>query len=310
MTRLTLFIAALALLGAWYTIVKGRKSLANTTLLGASNWVVLVALAWSFTFACDQGLGLVSGPFADHLWYGTAILSLCPAIAVLGARRPGNRVWTLFILLPMLCVLGWPMGALALQVSELRGLQLETPQLAAYGLVLIMGFGNYCGTRNTLAALICGMVLFATVLSISSVTPSWLADRKFTRFWSTICISMTVCMMSVRQPIHRVHPFDRVWFDFFDDFGIVWGRRIQDRINHLATRERLPVRLELDGFVFTESSMHQVQSTSGNDLTQTEARVEHFLRWLLRRFVDPIWIDQRLNHSAKEIEPQPMSVDS
>ena len=309
MTRLTTLIVSLSLLGAWYTIIRGRKSLTNTTLLLAWNWVVLVALAWTFVFVCDHGLGLVSGPFADHLWYGTAILSLCPAIAVLGARRPGNRVWAMFILLPMLCALGWPIGALAVQGSELRGLQLETPQLAAYGLILIMGFGNYCGTRNTLTAIIFSMVLFAMVLSISSITPIWLADRNFTRIWGTICVSVTVCMMSTRKRISRVHPFDRVWFDFFDDFGIVWGRRIQDRINHLASRERLPVRLELDGFVFTDSSQ-RVDSALGEHLSQTEARVEHFLRWLLRRFVDPIWIDQRLERPAKEIEPQPMTVDS
>lgn len=297
------------LLGAWCTIVPGRKSLAQTTLGLAGNWLVLAAMAWTGAFLFDHCLKIVSAAVADHLWYGAAVLSLCPPIAVLGARRPGNRVWTMFILLPMLFALGWPIGTLAIQGSELRGLQLETPQLMAYTLVLIMGFGNYCGTRNTVPAIIFSMALFVSVLSITSSSPSWLADRNATRFWSTAVVSMTICLMGLRRKsIHR-HSFDRVWFDFFDDFGIVWGRRIQDRINHLAASEKLPVHLDSDGFHFETSSMGE-NSAAHDQLSQTEARVEHFLRWLLRRFVDPVWIDERLGHTAKQIEPQRMTVDS
>ncbi|MEZ6148255.1 MAG: hypothetical protein R3B91_23050 [Planctomycetaceae bacterium] len=45
----------------------------------------------------------------DLMWYSVALLSLCPPIAVLGARRPGAAAWTWFVILPMLAVLGWPM---------------------------------------------------------------------------------------------------------------------------------------------------------------------------------------------------------
>jgi len=40
---------------------------------------------------------------------------------------------------------------------------------------------------------------------------------------------------------------DRVWRDFQDLFGIVWARRVQERFNDDARRQRLAVRLGMHG---------------------------------------------------------------
>ena len=109
--------------------------------------------------------------------------------------------------------------------------------------------------------------------------------------------------------------FDRLWFDFFDLFGIVWGRRIQDRVNDIANLEQLPARLELDGFVWPQASTKsnlpvardgEVSLTNQpmsiqqeRDRAAVEARIEHILRWLLRRFVDASWIDSRLGSNSR-----------
>jgi hypothetical protein len=296
---------------------------AGTTLRSATAWVVTVVVTWACGWFCDVVAHGISTAAADHLWYGIAVLALCPPMAVLGARRPGTRVWTWFIVVPMLLVLGWPVGTIWLQGSELRGLQLETPQVVAFCLVLIMGVGNYCGTCYTFCALLYGVAVAMLVLNMSLVSPAWMLDRPTVRILSTVTMVVTVFLIRSVGRATVESRFDRLWFDFFDAFGIVWGRRIQDRVNHLAQNERLPIRLELDGFAWrsdgvptsmdslsTSCSSQPAQSVhlAGND-QEVEARLEHILRWLLRRFVDPSWIDGRLGSNSDEAIKQ-MPVDS
>jgi hypothetical protein len=104
------------------------------------------------------------------------------------------------------------------------------------------------------------------------------------------------------EPSYR---FDRIWFDFLDQFGIVWARRIQDRINEMARREKWSVRLELDGFVDDQAILISTRSVD----PAIETRIEHTTRWLLRRFVDTTWIDARIGANDNPIST-PLSIDS
>jgi hypothetical protein len=86
----------------------------------------------------------------------------------------------------------------------------------------------------------------------------------------------------------RRDAFESVWQDFRDFFGMVWGRRVMDRMNQTAAEEGWPVRLHFDGLA--------APGTTGQiKLSPDQAsRVEQVFRWLLRRFVDPEWIDERM----------------
>ena len=116
---------------------------------------------------------------------------------------------------------------------------------------------------------------------------------------------LAIVLVKTSTRVPAATKFDQLWFDFFDLFGIVWGRRIQDRVNFIANQDRLPVRLEIDGFVWTPQVVASVPAVNGSspsgqsikestndDARNAEARLEHILRWLLRRFVDPVWIDR------------------
>jgi hypothetical protein len=48
------------------------------------------------------------------------------------------------------------------------------------------------------------------------------------------------------------------------------------------------MELELHGFVPI------ADSPTAEELLRTDERIEHSFRWLLKRFVDPEWIDLRL----------------
>lgn len=253
---------------------------------------------------------------SDHVWYGCAVLALCPPMAVLGSRRPGARVWTWFILLPMLLTLSWPILAVGWQGTELRRLQLETPQLVAFCLVLVMGLGNYCGTRFTISALLLGISLFGIAFSTSMHEHAWIDSRPTIRAWCTTVAVLSVILVKYSSPRIPRTRFDEVWFDFFDGFGIVWGRRIQDRVNFIVRSDHLPVELQLDGFTWPTDPNSKSASTLPNtdemgvaDRNVIEARLEHVLRWLLRRFVDSSWIDRRLGTKSESI-PKSMTIDS
>ncbi len=68
----------------------------------------------------------------------------------------------------------------------------------------------------------------------------------------------------------------------------MWARRVLDRVNATALQEAWPVRLQLNGFVPVDPS-RPLSITS-----EQSGQIEHTLRWLLRRFADPEWIDERI----------------
>jgi hypothetical protein len=202
---------------------------------------------------------------------------------------------------------------------------LENPQLVAFCLILIMGIGNYCGTRHTMTALLYTAAVLGIVVSLSEIAPGWLAERFATRFWCSCLMIVAIAIQLTSQRPRATTALDQLWFDFFDTFGIVWGRRIQDRVNFQANKEGLPIRLELDGFESSNPKTIardlQVRLSIESNKTErpiapdqdgsinTEERLEQILRWLLRRFVDPGWIDKRLNSSSKSSVGE-FSVDS
>ncbi len=286
-------------------VARAKVALRHTTLRSALVWASVALVAWASTAVLDLGLRAVSSEVADHMWYGSVVLALCPAMAVLGSRRPGTRVWSWFIQVPMLFVLGWPVISLLLQASEWHGLELETPQLLAYLLVLTMGAGNYCGTRFTLSVMCYAIACASIAISSSTLRPAWLANRDAVRVVATALMffGLWTASRSRSQPAD-VDRFDRIWLEFLDTFGVVWGRRIQDRVNYMAQTERWTTRLDLHGFVWDDAN------TATESREATERRMEHTFRWLLRRFVDPPWIDQRLQSTETSGKIAALAADS
>lgn len=299
-------VASAGLVLVWMRALYLQVVVRNTTLVQAARWAIVALAVWTISWIGELGIFPFSRAILDHLWYAAAVLALCPLISVLGSRRPGIRVWTGFILLPLLCVLGWPVISVGIQSNDLRGLQLETPQLIAFLLVLIMGAGNYCGTRFTLVILSYGAACLIQAVSLSVNCPTWLTERNWAALIAILFLGGSALLASdfISPSPATTNRFDKLWLDFFDTFGLVWGRRIQDRVNHMAMKEQWPARLELHGF---EWNLPNEQDASRE---ATEARIEHTFRWLLRRFVDPPWIDQRLGVGLERETISALEADS
>lgn len=287
---MTLTLTVLTVVPALLAVaIVGRAgpALRGTSLRLAWGWAMVAATTVSVAWIATGVAQAVPSPWDDMLWYGVAELLLCPLIAVLGARRPGVAVWNWFVLLPLLAVLGWPMAAAALAGARPDSFTLETPPMVGLYLVLVMGSGNYLGTRFSLSAL---FLVFAFALIIHSMPPmAHAAAPETLRAAAVLAVGIAAVAgwHAARRPLSTAPGPDRVWRDFRDQFGFVWAERVRERINQSASTEQWPVRLERSGFVRRDGS-----PASAGDLT--DQRIEHALRWLLRRFVDDPWVDRRL----------------
>lgn len=284
-------LAAATLLAMMAAIGRARTALKGTTLTVA--WLTLLASLGTFLVAWIVSMfDSVPEAWRELLWYLAAISLLIPPVAVLGARRPGAHAWTWFVLLPLGLVLLWPAINAWSEDGPPRGLLLEGPHILGFAVVLTMGAGNYFGTRHTFAAMLYAV---AAVLLMLHFSVEWtpLNPTSARILAATLLALATFLTVRSRSSTHRppgsenpLSHSESVWREFRDSFGIVWAKRVMDRMNEAAKEERWLVRLDLDGFVAVDSPPEEPLAAD-----RLPIQVEHWMRFLMRRFVDSGWID-------------------
>lgn len=285
----SILLFALALLITSLIASLGRlRALQIAILKPAAYWFLTAQTLWILASLSSLPALQVSPAWQDQVWYWAAVISCCPLISVLGSKRPTSRVWTGFIILPLVAVLGWPAVTVLIRFPDLASLQTHLPVLIGFALVLVMGAGNYAGSRYGFSAFLFASAVMISLWPISSSFKGEHADETFWRGGAAILYGFALLhgLQQSRRPTADENRFDRLWFDFRDAFGIVWSIRIQDRINQTAEQEKWIVRLGTEGFMWETATPDEVQ--------KTEVRLTHTLQWLLRRFVEPDWIDTRL----------------
>jgi hypothetical protein len=287
-------IVANILISLW-VVTRSLGRLRQTTLPTAV-WCAIGGLAAA---AVAQSIELAypeqANGWVDLGWYFSAVVLLCPGIAVLGARRPGASAWAFFVVLPLVLVLMWPAVASFQMARPTAPIEIEVPALVGFGLVLIMSGGNYFGTRYTMSTFYYAAAIMLLVVPMSVAAPDFFPERSTARFMATLGFLLVLSETSRRSkalPVDGISRLDVLWFDFMDSFGMVWAKRVMDRVNESARHEKWAMQLELHGFVPV------AESPTADELLRTNERIELTFRWLLKRFVDPEWIDARLREPA------------
>lgn len=300
----TLIAACAGLASLMPVLTRLRAGLIGTALVSAWPPLVVAWLVWLVVAVVTLRPSPLRA-WADSLWFLAAVVALVPPIAVLGARRPTSRVWTWFVLVPLVLVFTWPVLPTLGRGARPEAFNLEAPVVVGYVLVLVMGAGNYLGLAHTLAALLWMAGLALVVLPLCPATQGPLLAAWPGRAAGTACLAVAGWIADRQVARRRAAsgaglPFDRAWSDFREMFGIVWAKRVQERFNDDARRQGLNLRL---GFQGLEDASGRA-STAAFD-PPSVAAAETSLRWLLQKFVDPEWIDRRLicvpgdGHSAK-----------
>ncbi len=285
----------------------------GTTLRAAWWWSVAAVVAVSLT---DAATGETAGASAR---FAAAILTFCPAITVFGAKRPQDRAWQWIVLA------FW--GILSLPAAEALVFNPNEPphphsvwSWFLMGLIVV-GCANYLFTRywvSGLAVAAAQCVLLHAYLPFSGGGSGPMPGAGLAMLMGAILLP------AVGLP-RRAKPrgsLDRLWRDFRDQYGVVWGLRIAERINASARLFNWPVRLEWDGFrnvapvVVERSPDRSTAPTEGlqapaENITQQatplaltpqqSAELDQAFRTLLRRFVSPEWIERRLGSGSREI---------
>lgn len=277
----TLTTAALVVWACAALLVRWPR-LRGTTLMAVWTWSLVALLAIG---SCEILIGTAAnGPSANWslpLRFAAAMGTFCPIMAMLGAKRPQDRAWQ-FIVLSL-----W--GILSLPTFEwllFTGVR-EIHPARFWFLIVLVGVGTLNGlaTRAWLSSLLYGLGQLALIAPFLPEAQTWLpADRAG---WLGLALLATAwTLQAVPRGRHAVGTsLDRVWLDFRDAFGVVWALRVAERMNASASMYDWPVTLHWHGFLPREASATTLE---------VPETVKESLRSLLRRFVSPEWIDERL----------------
>ena len=297
--------------------------------LGRLRGTTLVApIAWALSAVGMLVVSATYGPRdtpADHyLGYAAAVFLLAPGLAVLGAKRPQSGAWQ-FIVATFLGILMLPvLNGLA------AGLAAPQPHALFRWLTLavfLVGAFNYLPTIQFLPIMTTwlgvGMLLGVCIPGNFGRTAA--ADTL-----ALLClnIGLAVAWVLARRRRRAASGLERLWSDFRDAYGTVWGVRVAERLNVAARRHGWPVTFAWRGIRPAEpddtenppdSLPMELFKSSAAPWNGPQAELEEGLRRidpdllrrirrefhaLLRRFVSREWIAERDEPETDELRPR------
>jgi hypothetical protein len=265
-------------MGIFYWGATGRGRLSDTTLVAPIRWGFVAFLMLVYLSVSHFG----DNPY---LTYAAAVLMIAPTLALLGAKRPQNGAWQ-FIVMTLV-------GVLLLPVAQ--GLAFGDPQPHVHTLFrwliaahIVVGVVNYLPTMFAGPACCFGA---AQACAARDLLPFPGGDSNLS---DVALLLFCASLIGVRVLLYRrgmngpgLH---RLWFDFRDAHGLVWGLRIAERLNVVASKHAWPVEFTWGGML--------VKTESGELDAEVRHRVERELRSHLRRFVSHEWIARRLSSTS------------
>lgn len=265
-----------------------RPSLAGSTLTAVWWWqaVALASLAAAAigSWRADDG-GLFAGAGAAR--YTACTATVCPLMALLGAKRPQSRAW-FAIVAALWMILAMPAFFAAAYNPRSGGVWLDPVRSSFLFVLILIGFFNWLPTRaapaHVLQAL--GQIgMLAPFLPRDPLAPQG-------ALVGLLGLALYAAGVIVWNPLGgsrrgASRPLNRAWLDFRDAYGLVWGVRVLDRFNYEGVRQGWKIRLGWLG-------LRSIVPGGGAELSpEVDLRMRRTLRSLLRPFLARAWLDQR-----------------
>jgi hypothetical protein len=291
-------VSAVAALVTAGTAIRAAVSTRGSTAVPATLWAIAACLS----LALDTGLrasGAISQPSAAaSLRMVTAALSLCPAMSLLGAKRPQHGVWQ-FIVAALAVILLLPTLATAL----VRPDSVPDAHLLGRGFVVILslvGWMNFVATRHGPAAT---LVTLGQLVVVRGFLPLVDSEQAFPPTASTAaplaasvdclggCLAAGGGLLAVVISSTRRRPslaaagtfaaaVEPAFLGFRETLGAAWTLRVAERFDAIAASRGWPCRLHFDG-------VHPADTPMDGPWQRDAQRA---LGALLQRFVSSQWL--------------------
>lgn len=280
----------LTLLLILWRITRSYAAVRFSTLRQAWCWSVIAASSALLATLVSFEPFSIPKEWGERTWFLSFVLATVPGISILGARKSIGAAWNWFILVPLCFVLFLPAID---RTGPMRQIDLEWPRFFGHIFILLMGTGNYFGTRHTSKSMFffisvagLGLTFTPAIDSISSVDPQTL------RAMCVLFIFPLVFPFRISPPGRNLTKTpEELWKEFCDSYGIVWAKRVMDRVNLSATEEGWQFRLDLGGIVLFQKNSDAKKSE------QSRKRLREILCWQFKRFYDEEWLSQRFDLS-------------
>ena len=273
--------AVCAAVGAW--LVRG------STAVPAAAWGVAAAAALALEMAARAAGGLVDPAAAAAVRLVAAALSVCPAMALLGAKRPQHGVWQ-FIVATLAVVLALP----AVAATLVRPGTFPDVHLLGRGFLLVLvvvGWLNFVATRRGAAATLVAAGQGILLRAFLPVTVSGPEHDPLADMVGCLLVGLGAAVAAAQSAPAAWHAparrgdalaarIDRPYLALRETLGAAWTLRIAERFDAVAAARGWPCRLRFGGLE---------PGPSGGD-TAWHHDAERLLRSLLRRFVSPAWL--------------------
>ncbi|MEO1991595.1 MAG: hypothetical protein ABGW78_06655 [Pirellulales bacterium] len=286
-----LFASIAGTLGAVFGVVCVRGS----TAVSAAVWALAAWMMLAFDVILRGNAYLTAPGTVASMRLVVVSLSVCPAMSLLGAKRPQHGVWQ-FIVASLACILVLPVGR---STVVLPGSMPSVHVLAAVFMVVLIfvGWMNFIATRRGLAATLiaCAQLIYMapflpgfktirpnggvefSVLECSAVIAA--ASGTLLAVCQACCKRKYVIQQRTRDSmLSRV--IDPPFLAFRETFGAAWALRVAERFNQIAASREWPCKLSFRG----------LDDPDDDEDERWHRDAERAFLALMHRFVSPAWL--------------------
>lgn len=266
-----------AAMGAW----RARGS----TAVPAAIWATCGGLAVALDGALHAAGWLDDPARAASLRLGVVALLVCPAMSVLGAKRPQHGIWQV-IVGSLAVVIAMPAASAEL-VRPGSPPVLHVVVRCFLSVLAVIGWMNYVGTWRRLPAT---LVTLGGLILMRGFLPGFEVERASDSPWIDASGAWLLAAGGMLAVVPRVgqapraqvlaEQIERPFLCLRETLGIAWTMRVAERFNGLAESRGWPCRLEADGF---ESGGDPLDRSWHRDAIRTFDSI-------MRRFVSSAWL--------------------
>jgi hypothetical protein len=278
MTNLPAWSAIACAAVALVALARGHAAVRGTTLIGAWSWAVAALVSLLAITSAELSPQGEAPAFFAPLQFAAASLTLCPVVAVLGAKRPQDRAWH-GVVLSLWIVLCIP-AVNAAFFHPGGGVELHAAQITFLAVLIFLGIANYLPTRYAVFSLLAAISQSLLFREQWPVVPLIREPHAWDAGVALYAIALAVSPLARRSRGRNTESLDAAWRDFRDDYGSFWALRVLTRFNASAGANLWPVRIAWSGFRQRIS-----ESAAKNVAPETIPAIRRCFQSLLRRFV-------------------------